>query len=105
MARAGHDPVIAIGFALAGEVERVAALFPSVRFTIIDAVVERPNVQSIVFKEHEGAYLVGMLAALASTGAVATSRARAAARSMLGLSIIASSTAQRSQLAQPGALA
>jgi basic membrane protein A len=66
MARAGHDPVIAIGFALAGEVERVAALYPAVRFTIIDAVVERPNVQSIVFKEHEGAYLVGLLAALSS---------------------------------------
>lgn len=66
MARAGHDPVIAIGFALAPEVERVAALYPAVRFTIIDAVVERPNVQSIVFKEHEGAYLVGLLAALAS---------------------------------------
>jgi basic membrane protein A len=66
MARAGHDPVIAIGFALAAEVERVAALYPAVRFTIIDAVVERPNVQSIVFKEHEGAYLVGLLAALAS---------------------------------------
>jgi basic membrane protein A len=66
MARAGHDPVIAIGFALAAEVERVAALFPAVRFTIIDAVVDRPNVQSIVFKEHEGAYLVGLLAALSS---------------------------------------
>ena len=66
MARAGHDPVIAIGFALAGEVERVAALYPSVRFTIIDAVVERPNVQSIVFKEHEGAYLVGLLAGLST---------------------------------------
>jgi basic membrane protein A len=66
MALAGHDPVIAIGFALAPEVERVAALFPNVRFTIVDAVVDRPNVQSIVFKEQEGAYLVGMLAAMAS---------------------------------------
>lgn len=66
MARAGHDPVIAIGFALAPEIERVAALFPNVRFTIVDAVVERPNVQSIVFKEHEGAYLVGLLAALST---------------------------------------
>ena len=63
---AGHDPVIAIGFALAPEVERVAALFPNVRFTIVDAVVDRPNVQSIVFKENEGAYLAGLLAAMAS---------------------------------------
>ena len=66
MARAGHDPVIAIGFALAPEVERVAALYPHVRFTIVDAVVDRPNVQSIVFKENEGAYLAGLLAAMAS---------------------------------------
>jgi basic membrane protein A len=33
---------------------------------IIDSVVDLPNVQSIVFKEHEGSYLVGVLAALAS---------------------------------------
>ncbi len=71
MARAGHDPVIAIGFALAPEVQRVADLFPNVRFTIVDAVVDRPNVQSIIFNEHEGAYLVGLLAAMASrTGTV-----------------------------------
>ncbi len=62
----GADPVIAIGFALADEVRAVARDFPKVRFTIIDAVVQEPNVQSVVFKDHEGAYLVGMLAAMAS---------------------------------------
>ncbi len=36
------------------------------RFAIIDFVVDLPNVQSIVFKEHEGSYLVGLLAAQAS---------------------------------------
>ena len=45
--------------------------FPDTKFCIIDSVVERPNVQSITFKEHEGSFLVGMMAALASkTGKV-----------------------------------
>lgn len=65
-AKEGSDPVIAIGFALADEIRTVAKEFPKVRFTIIDAVVPEPNVQSVIFKDHEGAYLVGMLAAMAS---------------------------------------
>jgi basic membrane protein A len=44
----------------------VAGDFPRIRFAIIDAVVDLPNVQSIVFKEHEGSFLVGMMAAMAS---------------------------------------
>ncbi len=45
--------------------------FPKLKFAIIDSVVDLPNVQSIVFKEHEGSFLVGMMAALASkTGKV-----------------------------------
>ena len=46
--------------------EKVAKEFPQLKFTIIDSVVNLPNVQSITFKEHEGSYLVGLLAALAS---------------------------------------
>jgi len=45
----------------------VARDFPLLRFAIIDMVVDLPNVQSFVYREHEGAFLVGMLAALAST--------------------------------------
>jgi basic membrane protein A len=52
-------------------VETVAAELPDVKFTLIDGVVDAPNVQSIVFKEHEGSFLVGALAAMASkTGKV-----------------------------------
>ncbi len=70
-ARRGFDPVIAVGFAQAPALETVAAEFPDTRFSIIDMVVDLPNVQSIVFKEHEGSFLVGVLAALASkTGKV-----------------------------------
>ncbi len=65
-ARRGHDPIIAIGFSHGSAVEAVSQEFPDTRFAIVDMVVEQPNVRSIVFKEHEGSYLVGVLAALAS---------------------------------------
>ncbi len=71
MARRGSDPIIGVGFAQAPAVEKVAKEFPDLRFAIIDMVVDLPNVQSIVFKEHEGSFLVGMLAAMATkTGKV-----------------------------------
>jgi basic membrane protein A len=65
-ARDGHSPIIAVGFSQATALQKVAAEFPNLKFTIIDMVVELPNVQSVVFKEHEGSYLVGLLAAMAS---------------------------------------
>ncbi len=65
-ARRGHDPIIAIGFSHGSAVETVSQEFPDTRFAIVDMVVDQPNVRSIVFKEHEGSYLVGVLAALAS---------------------------------------
>ncbi len=66
MAKRGADPVLGIGFAQGPAVDKVAGEFPNTRFAIIDMVVDKPNVQSIVFKEHEGSFLVGMLAAMAS---------------------------------------
>jgi len=66
MARRGGTIVVGIGFAQASGLEKVAGEFPNVKFAIIDAVVNKPNVQSIVFKEHEGSFLVGMAAALTS---------------------------------------
>ena len=70
-ARRGYSPIIAVGFSQAPAVEAVAAEYPDTSFAIIDMVVDLPNVQSIVFKEHEGSFLVGMIAAMASrTGTV-----------------------------------
>lgn len=66
MAQRGADPVIGVGFAQAPAMEKVAKEFPDTRFAIIDAVVDLPNVRSIVFKEHEGSFLVGMIAAMKS---------------------------------------
>ncbi len=71
MARKGADIVVAMGFAQASAVEKAAKANPDTKFTIIDMVVDLPNVQSVIFKEHEGSFLVGMAAAMAShTGKV-----------------------------------
>ena len=70
-AQKGADPIVTVGFAQATALEKVAKEFPKTHFVIIDSVVDLPNVQSIVFKEHEGSFLVGVLAAMASkTGKV-----------------------------------
>ena len=71
MARRGATIVVAVGFSYATPLETIADEFPDTKFTIIDSAVEKDNVQSVVFKEHEGSFLVGMAAALASeTGKV-----------------------------------
>ncbi|MBM3568510.1 MAG: BMP family ABC transporter substrate-binding protein [Alphaproteobacteria bacterium] len=70
-AQRGQNPIIGVGFSQGNAVKKVAGEFPNIRFTLIDSVVELPNVQSVLFKEHEGSFLVGALAALASkTGKV-----------------------------------
>jgi len=66
MARRGVSIIAGVGFTQRSAVETVAKQFPETKFTIIDAVVDLPNVQSIVYREHEGSFLVGMLAAMAS---------------------------------------
>ncbi|WP_068315542.1 BMP family lipoprotein [Polycladidibacter hongkongensis] len=70
-ARRGMNPIVGIGFAQASAMEKVAKEFPDTKFAIVDSVVDLPNVRSVVFKEQEGSYLVGVIAALASkTGKV-----------------------------------
>jgi len=69
-AQRGYSPIIAIGFNHASALAEVAPKFPRTRFTIVDAVVKGPNVQSIVFREQEGSYVVGLLAAMASKSGV-----------------------------------
>jgi basic membrane protein A len=67
----GNNPIVMTGFAFASALEAVAPDFPDTKFAIIDMVVDQPNVRSVVFKEHEGSYLVGVAAAKASkTGTV-----------------------------------
>lgn len=65
-ARRRADLIVAVGISYAVPMRNVAREFPDQMFTVIDAIVEAPNVQSIVFKEHEGSFLVGMIAAMAT---------------------------------------
>ena len=66
-----YDLIIGIGFAQAPIMEVVAKDFLNVQFAIIDGVSQLPNVASLVFKEHQGSYLVGMIAAKTSrTGVI-----------------------------------
>jgi basic membrane protein A len=65
-AERGASPIVGIGFPQASSIDKIAREFPKLPFAIIDMVVDLPNVQSFVFREHEGSFLVGMLAAMAS---------------------------------------
>jgi basic membrane protein A and related proteins len=71
MAERGANPVVGIGFSIGSAMEKVAKDFPKTQFAVIDAAVSAPNVQSVLFKEHEGSFLVGLMAGMASkTGKV-----------------------------------
>jgi basic membrane protein A len=65
-AESGANPIVMAGFSWATPLAEVAADYPDTKFAIIDMVVDAPNVRSVVFNEHEGSYLVGMMAAMAS---------------------------------------
>jgi basic membrane protein A and related proteins len=77
-AERGYDLVIGVGFAQAPIMQVVAREYPQIHFAIVDGVIldddgrtPRANVASLLFKEHEGSYLVGMIAAKTSrTGTV-----------------------------------
>jgi basic membrane protein A len=67
----GFNPVVVVSFSWTSAVQKVAAEYPDTKFVIVDAVVDLPNVRSVLYKEQEGSYLVGLLAGMASkTGKV-----------------------------------
>ena len=74
LAEAGYNPIIAVGFAYAVSLGKVAPLFPEIQFGIVDdgSLSEaNKNVTSLVFAENEGSFLVGAIAAQASkTGSI-----------------------------------
>src|SRR6266550_2142182 len=72
-AERGYDLIIGVGFAQGPIMQSVAKDYPNIHFAIIDGVIfeddgktPKSNVASLVFKEHEGSYLVGMIAARTS---------------------------------------
>jgi len=71
LSEAGADLIVAPGFNQANSIEAVSAEFADTFFVLIDAVVEGPNVRSVLFKEHEGSFMVGYIAGtLSQTGVV-----------------------------------
>ena len=72
-AERGYDLVIGVGFAQGPIMQNVARDYPNIHFAIIDGVIfeddgktPKANVASLVFKEHEGSYLVGLIAGMTS---------------------------------------
>ncbi len=68
-AERNFDLIIGIGFAQGPIMQKVATDYPNIKFAIVDGVIldkdgkPLPNVADLVFREHEGSYLVGMIAA------------------------------------------
>ncbi len=71
-ADAGLNPIITMGFAMADPLTTVAPDYPDTKFVVIDVTwLEADNIRQIGFAEHEGSFLVGMLAGMKSeTGTV-----------------------------------
>lgn len=64
MAEQGCQLIVAVGLMQKQALEVVAPKFPDVKFALVDAVVDSPNVRSLLFKEEEGSFLAGYLAGL-----------------------------------------
>jgi len=65
-AATGADPVVAVGYYFRDALAVVAPKFPTTRFILMDAIAVAPNVLNVIFREEEGSFLAGALAALSS---------------------------------------
>jgi len=61
-AERGYDLIVGVGFAQSPIMQQVARDYPDLKFAIIDGVIDLPNVASLIFEEHQGSFLVGMIA-------------------------------------------
>lgn len=65
LAMMGYDLVIGVGFMFTDSISAVADEFPDTKFAGVDVFVpDKPNVVSLLFKEHEGSFLVGIIAGM-----------------------------------------
>ncbi len=61
----GYDMLIGVGFMFTDSISAVADEFPDTKFAIVDGFIpDKPNVVSLLFKEHEGSFLVGIVAGM-----------------------------------------
>ena len=66
LAAAGYTPIVVVGNEQLTALQGVVDQFPKAQFTLLDGQLDKPNVRSILFKEQEGAFLVGAMAAAES---------------------------------------
>ena len=66
LASAGYSPIVVVGSEQLNALQGVVDQFPKTQFTLLDAQLDKPNVQSILFKTEEGSFLVGAMAAAES---------------------------------------
>ena len=64
LARLRYNLIIGVGFLFQAPMTRVAPDFPEINFAIVDVEAKAPNIKSLLFKAHEGTYLVGAIAAM-----------------------------------------
>ena len=64
LAKLKYDLIIGVGFLFQEPMNRVASDFPEVKFALIDAIIEQPNVASLTYRAHEGTFLAGVISAL-----------------------------------------
>ena len=64
----GNDLIVANSFDSVDAITKLAAEFPDQKWALVDTVIDNPNVRGLVFREHEGAFLVGAIFGLLATG-------------------------------------
>jgi basic membrane protein A len=65
IASQGFDLVIGVGFLFTDAIKAVADEFPETKFAIVDGFIpDKPNVSSLLFTEHQGSFLVGIIAGM-----------------------------------------
>ncbi|HEV7192682.1 MAG TPA: BMP family ABC transporter substrate-binding protein [Jatrophihabitantaceae bacterium] len=67
LASSGYNPIVAVGFAYATALGKVAPKYPNIHFAIIDDdSIKAPNVDGLTFHEEQSSFLVGVAAAQAT---------------------------------------
>jgi basic membrane protein A and related proteins len=69
LANAGYNPIFAVGFLMTDTVSKMSTAFPNTNFAGVDEFFDPvpKNVVGLNFKEQEGCYLAGIVAAMATT--------------------------------------
>ncbi len=69
LAEAGYSPIFAVGFLMQDTLSKVATAYPDTVWAGIDISYDPPidNVEAFTFKEHEAAYLAGIVAGMLTT--------------------------------------